>query len=165
MCWSQLRCLLYLVFFSIFIKLTREWDDGDEAVSKAFRKSEQHKVYLLGIWCKILAYKWACSEAKRGRKNTLSPFSRSPFHATPHYLNVWNRLSEEEEPGSLPIGVGAGVGYFLIICIHILTGMCRWIGSHIHDWTDYNGVTFSIEFNASTHFRIFRGKTVLHIYG
>ena len=35
-------------------------------------------------------------------------------------------------------------------------GMCHWMGSHFHDWIDYNGVT---------HFRIFWGKTVLHIYG
>ena len=26
-----------------------------------------------------------------------------------------------------------------------LRGMCRWIGSHFHDWIDYNGVAFSIE--------------------
>ena len=24
--------------------------------------------------------------------------------------------------------------------------MCRWMGSHFHDWIDYNGVVFSIEF-------------------
>ena len=24
-------------------------------------------------------------------------------------------------------------------------GMCRWMGSHFHDWVDYNGVAFSIE--------------------
>ena len=24
-------------------------------------------------------------------------------------------------------------------------GMCRWIGSHFHDWSDYNGVAVSIE--------------------
>ena len=24
-------------------------------------------------------------------------------------------------------------------------GMCRWMGPHIHDWIDYNGVAFSIE--------------------
>ena len=23
--------------------------------------------------------------------------------------------------------------------------MCRWMGSHFHDWTDYRGVAFSIE--------------------
>ena len=27
-----------------------------------------------------------------------------------------------------------------------LMGMCRWMGSHFHDWIDYNGVAFSIEF-------------------
>ena len=26
-----------------------------------------------------------------------------------------------------------------------LMWMCRWMGSHFHDWIDYNGVTFSIE--------------------
>ena len=24
-------------------------------------------------------------------------------------------------------------------------GMCRWMGSYFHHWTDYNGVGFSIE--------------------
>ena len=23
--------------------------------------------------------------------------------------------------------------------------MCRWMGSHFHDWIDYNGVSFSTE--------------------
>ena len=27
-----------------------------------------------------------------------------------------------------------------------LIGMCRLMGSHFHDWIDYNGVAFSIEF-------------------
>ena len=26
-----------------------------------------------------------------------------------------------------------------------LMEMCRWMGSHFHDWTDYNGVAFSME--------------------
>ena len=26
-----------------------------------------------------------------------------------------------------------------------LMGTCRWMGSHFHDWIDYNGVTFSKE--------------------
>ena len=26
-----------------------------------------------------------------------------------------------------------------------LMGMCRWMGSYFHDWTDYNGVAFSKE--------------------
>ena len=24
-------------------------------------------------------------------------------------------------------------------------GMCRWMGSHFHDWIDYNGVAFLVE--------------------
>ena len=44
--------------------------------------------------------------------------------------------------------------------------MCRWMGSHLHDWIEYNGVLFSMELLAwGAHFRIFGGKTVLHIYG
>ena len=26
-----------------------------------------------------------------------------------------------------------------------LMGMCRWMGSHFHNWIDYNGVTFLVE--------------------
>ena len=46
--------------------------------------------------------------------------------------------------------------------------MCSWMRSHFHDWIDYSGVVFLIEFlvkNGVVHFWIFRGKTVLHIYG
>ena len=25
-----------------------------------------------------------------------------------------------------------------------LLGMCRWMGSHFHNWTDYNRVTFLV---------------------
>ena len=35
-----------------------------------------------------------------------------------------------------------GGGHFLI---KRLMGMCRWMGPHFHDWTDYNGVAFSKE--------------------
>ena len=31
-----------------------------------------------------------------------------------------------------------------------LMGMCRWMGSHFHDWIDYNGVAFSIGDNRVT---------------
>ena len=46
-----------------------------------------------------------------------------------------------------------------------LMGMCRWMGPHFHDWIDLNGVAFSTELLGVAHFRIFWGKTVLHIYG
>ena len=31
-----------------------------------------------------------------------------------------------------------------------LMGMCRWMGSHFHDWIDYNGAAFSIGTNRVT---------------
>ena len=40
--------------------------------------------------------------------------------------------------GKLP-GGGGGLPYKGLI------GMCRWMGSHFHGWSDYNGVAFSIE--------------------
>ena len=40
---------------------------------------------------------------------------------------------------------GGGGGYFLLIPIKRLLGMCCWMGSHFHNWTDYNGVTFLVE--------------------
>ena len=47
-----------------------------------------------------------------------------------------------------------------------LMGMCRWMGSHFPDWSDYNGVAFLIEFlEWGRTFSDFWGKTVLHIYG
>ena len=43
--------------------------------------------------------------------------------------------------------------------------MCRWMGSHFHEWIDYNGVVFSIELlKWGRSFPDFLGKTVLHIY-
>ena len=45
-----------------------------------------------------------------------------------------------------------------------LMWMCSWMGSHFYDWIDYNGVAFSTELLGVAHFRIFCGKTVLHIY-
>ena len=41
----------------------------------------------------------------------------------------------------LPRGAGGGGGG----PYKRLMGMCRWMGSHFHDWIDYNGVAFSIE--------------------
>ena len=47
-----------------------------------------------------------------------------------------------------------------------LMGMCRWMGSHFHDWIDYDGVAFSIELlEWSRRFSDFGGIKVLHIYG
>ena len=41
-------------------------------------------------------------------------------------------------------------------------GMCRWMGSHFHDWIDYNGVAFSIELlEWGRIFSGFMGKNIL----
>ena len=37
--------------------------------------------------------------------------------------------------------------------------MCRWMGSHFHDWIDRNGVAFSIELLES------RGRTFSDFWG
>ena len=43
---------------------------------------------------------------------------------------------------SVPRG-GAGGG--VVLSYKRLLGICRWTGSQFHDWSDYNGVAFSIE--------------------
>ena len=57
-------------------------------------------------------------------------------------------------------GGGGGLPY------NRLMGMCRWMGSHFHDWNDHNGVAFSIEsLEWGRTFFDFRGKTGLYNYG
>ena len=47
-----------------------------------------------------------------------------------------------------------------------LMGMCRWMGSHFHDWIDYNGVALSTELlEWDCTFSDFWEKKVVHIYG
>ena len=41
---------------------------------------------------------------------------------------------------SLSPGGGGGV-----LPYKRLLGMCRWMGSHFYDWTDYNGAAFLVE--------------------
>ena len=47
-------------------------------------------------------------------------------------LDIWN----SNDPGE----GGGGV-----LPSKRLLGMCRWTGSHFHNWIDYNGVTFLVE--------------------
>ena len=64
-----------------------------------------------------------------------------------------------------PLLRGRGGGGGLLPCKRPI-GMCRWMGSHFHDWIDNNGVAFSIELLEWGHtFWDFLGKTVFHIYG
>ena len=54
-------------------------------------------------------------------------------------------------------GGGGGRG---VLPYKRLMGMCRWMGSHFHEWIDYNGVVFSRELLEWA-----RAFSVLHIYG
>ena len=49
-----------------------------------------------------------------------------------------SKISGSVWTGPLPGGGG-------LLPYKRLMGMCRWMGSHFHDWTDYKGVAFSIE--------------------
>ena len=44
-----------------------------------------------------------------------------------------------------------------------LQTVCRWMGSHFHNWTDYNGVTFFVELLewGRSHFWGFWDKKIL----
>ena len=46
----------------------------------------------------------------------------------------WKKNLEWSRPGREPGGGGAALPY------NRLMGMCRWMGSHFHNWIDYNGV-------------------------
>ena len=66
------------------------------------------------------------------------------------------KVEEREEEGdgsffnshckfpSSPFAPGGGGGGG-VLPYKRLMGMCRWMGLHFHDWSDYNGVAFSIE--------------------
>ena len=50
-------------------------------------------------------------------------------------------------------GGGGGAGY--------LIGMCHWMGSDFHDWIDYNGAVFALEFyNGIAHFWDLRDQKI-----
>ena len=51
--------------------------------------------------------------------------------------------------------IGGGVGG--ILPYKRLTGMCRWMGSHFHDWIDYNGVFFDRVTRMGSHIFRFLG--------
>ena len=66
------------------------------------------------------------------------------------------------QSNSPPEGVPSGG----LLSYKRLMAMCRWMGSHFHDWIDNNGVAFSREFlEWGRTFSDLWGKTVLLIYG
>ena len=64
---------------------------------------------------------------------------------TPCFLKTCVRCSE-----TLAHRPGRGGG---VLPSNRLTGMGRWMGSHLHDWIDYNGVAFSIGANRFAEFQ------------
>ena len=56
--------------------------------------------------------------------------------------HAWFRMSVKSASGPF---ARQGVGGGGVLPYKRLLGMCRWMGSHFHDWIDYNRVTFSIE--------------------
>ena len=69
------------------------------------------------------------------------------------------------ELDSLVRVAGVGGGGVVLHCESPM-GMCRWMGSHFHDWIDYNGVAFSIELlEWGRTFSDFWGQKVLLNYG
>jgi len=58
------------------------------------------------------------------------------------FCTQWNKEEEKKRKRknyTLARGGGGVLPYKRLI------GMCRWMGSHFHDWSDYNGVAFSID--------------------
>ena len=60
--------------------------------------------------------------------------SKSDMPATHTHKHAQTRVRLKS---LLPGGRGGG-----LLPSKRLLGMCRWMGSHFHNWTDYNGVTF-----------------------
>ena len=64
---------------------------------------------------------------------------------------IWNSLAiVSNDPyvtseSIVPIEPCSALGGGGILPSKRLLGMCRWMGSHFHNWTDYNGVTFLVE--------------------
>ena len=64
-----------------------------------------------------------------------------------NYLQSHAFLAEIDTPTRVYNNPGGGV----VLPYERLMGMCRWMGSHFHDWSDYNGVAFSIELQEWGH--------------
>ena len=78
-----------------------------------------------------------------------SVLARVGDRGTPHYCIAWlqnklvigpTRLLLSDEVVLTGAQIPGGV-----LPYKRLMGMCRWMGSHFHDWIDYNGVTFLVE--------------------
>ena len=58
---------------------------------------------------------------------------------------LYSNNDAKNKISDLHLGLDPGGGGGGGIPSNRLMGMCRWMGSHFHDWIDYNGVAFSTE--------------------
>ena len=56
-----------------------------------------------------------------------------------HELTMYSSTSSRWPPSGQKKPEGGVLPYKRLI------GICHWMGSHFHDWIDYNGVAFSID--------------------
>ena len=64
------------------------------------------------------------------------------FRHFSHHKHVYELKSDLKQFLEFSVLYTGGGGYFLV---KRLLGMCRWMGSHFHNWFDYNGVIFLVE--------------------
>ena len=58
-----------------------------------------------------------------------------------NFIHIANKIQRPGGRRRTPGGGGGGG----VPPYKRLLGMCRWMGSHFHDWTDYNGVAFLVQ--------------------
>ena len=56
---------------------------------------------------------------------------------------ITTKLSVRLVRGSVHLTLVPGRGGGVLLYKRLM-GVCRWMGSHFHDWSDYSGVAFSI---------------------
>ena len=77
---------------------------------------------------------------------TVSKVSSIRFDKKTKWLNQ-SREKDHTKQNDVHLGIRSYIklrGGGVLPCKRLI-GMCRWMGSHFHDWNDYNGVTFSID--------------------
>ena len=96
------------------------------------------------------SYGCKCVTLNKYRVFTLLYFSKGSLHLSAHKIVT---LLDNENKANDNCRIAQILGILLMISARgggvgpskRLMGMCRWMGSHFHNWTDYNGVTFLVE--------------------
>ena len=123
-----------LPLFNIPNVMTRHFSDGQhgDKSNDFFRKSNlmvtlKSKNHCISALCNFVG------------RTYLMVTLKSINHCISALCNLVGRTYPMVTLKSNNPGGGGGLPY------KSLMGMCRGVGSHFHDWSDYNGVAFSIE--------------------